>query len=397
MIISRSEIENLNRKELFSNPPDIERHFWEKALDWAVGKVFKNISVFKNLYPAAASVRNVYPLIENNDWTTSFWPGMLWLVWESTGDKIFKDAAEERIDDFHFRLNNRINVDTHDLGFLYSLSCVAPWKLTANISAKETALKAADHLLMRYSEKIGIIQAWGNLNDPDQRGRIIIDCAMNLPLLYWASQVTGNPHYKEAAQWHIHQANNHLIREDWSSFHTYYFDIETGSPLRGNTAHGFSDDSCWARGQAWGIYGNALSYKYTGNREYTECARGLARYFLNRLPEDLISYWDLIFTKGNEDRDSSASAITACGLLELASQLPQSDPDRRVFENAALHIVSSLTSSYTTEPVANSTGLLLHGVYSKQENMGVYECTIWGDYFYLEALVRIVKGWKPYW
>ena len=393
----RSDIESLAQKELFSGPPDVSRSFWEKALDWTAEKVRNNINAFKDLYPAPASVNNVYPLIENHEWTTSFWPGMLWLAWETTGDKIFREAAQERISGFRGRLDNRIGVNTHDLGFLYTLSCVAPFRLTGNTFAKNAALKAADLLVTRYFEKAGIIQAWGDLNDPAQKGRIIIDCAMNLPLLYWASEETDNPYYKEAALTHISQANRYLIRDNWSTYHTFFFDAETGSPVRGNTAQGFSDDSCWARGQAWGIYGNALSYRYMRDAQFIECAKGLACYFLNRLGSDLVSYWDLVFTGGNEERDSSAAAIASCGLMELASALPLCDPDCQLFENAALHIMANLAASYTSASIGDSTGLLLHGVYSKPDKRGVDECTTWGDYFYMEALVRIVKGWKPYW
>ena len=397
MAAARSEIEKLTRKELFSDPPALELDFWQKALEWAAGKIRDNIGIFGIAYPAPASVNNVNPLIENNEWTTSFWPGMLWLAWESTGDSCFREAAEACIPDFRARLDKRIAVETHDLGFLYTLACVAPWRLTGNCLAKETALKAADLLMERFFEKAGIIQAWGNLNDARQRGRIIIDCAMNLPLLFWASEESGRSAYREAAEKHLHQANRFLIREDWSSYHTFFFDTETGAPVRGNTAQGFSDASCWARGQAWGIYGNALSYRYIKDSELIRCAKGLASYFLNRLGDDLVSYWDLVFTDGTEERDSSAAAIAACGLLELSAALPPSDPDRLLYKNAALHITASLASSYTSAALPESTGLLLHGVYSKPDKKGVDECTSWGDYFFVEALVRILKEWETYW
>jgi unsaturated chondroitin disaccharide hydrolase len=399
---NRSKIESLIRQDLFSSPPAADLSFWQDALTFGIGRIKGNIPFFKNAYPAPASVNNSYPLIENTEWTTSFWPGMLWLAWESTGDEIFRSAAEARIADFRSRLDKRIATDTHDLGFLYSLACVAPWRLTGNTIARAAALKAADLLLIRRYEKAGVIQAWGDLGDPSQRGRIIIDCAMNLPLLYWASEETGNPHYREAAERHINQANRYLIRDNWSAFHTFFFDTETGAPLKGNTAQGYSDDSCWSRGQAWGIYGNALSYRYVRDSAFLENGRGLARYFLNRLPDDLVAYWDLIFTGGNEtpageERDSSAAAIAACGLLELSAALPVADPDRRPFENAALHMMASLAKFYTTVSEPKSSGLLLHGVYGKPQKNGVDECTQFGDYFYMEALVRIVRGWKPYW
>jgi unsaturated chondroitin disaccharide hydrolase len=220
---------------------------------------------------------------------------------------------------------------------------------------------------------------------------------MNLPLLYWASAETGVPRYREAAIRHITTANACIIRENWSAYHTYFFDTDTGRPLRGNTAQGYADDSCWARGQAWGIYGNALSYRYLKDPALRETARGLSRYFLNRLPEDLVAYWDLIFSEGAEERDSSAAAIAVCGLLELSVALDEGDADKEPFKHAALHIAASLSQSYTTRQSPLSTGILLHGVYSKPDGKGVDECTAFGDYFYTECLTRICRTWEPYW
>ncbi|MDR2479516.1 MAG: glycoside hydrolase family 88 protein [Treponema sp.] len=395
--MKKHAMEQLTKAALFSTPPSLERSFWQEALDFAAGKIRANIPAFGSSFPAPASEGGVYPLIDNTDWTAAFWPGMMWLAWESSGDAVFRNAAEGYISSFRNRLDQRIMVQTHDLGFLYTLACVAPWRLTGNTAARTAALKAADLLMLRFYEKAGIIQAWGDLNDPDQRGRIIIDCIMNLPLLFWAAEETGNPYYREAAERHLENANHYLIRDNWSAYHTYYFDTESGAPLRGATRQGYSDDSSWSRGQSWGIYGNALCYRYTRNPKLLEYSRGLARYFLNRLPEDLVAYWDLIFTSGNEERDSSAAAIAVCGLLELGRILPVSDPCRRQFENAALHIAASLAKSYTTADEPASSGILLHGVYAKPDNKGVDECTVFGDYYYTEALTRILHDWKPYW
>ncbi|MDR3167700.1 MAG: glycoside hydrolase family 88 protein [Treponema sp.] len=394
---ARKEIEALKKETLFSASPKADGDFWRNALGYCSDKIRNNIAVFKDSYPAPTSVNGIYPLIQNTEWTSAFWPGMLYLAFESTGDELFLKTGESLIPNFRERLDRGIGIETHDLGFLYTLSCVAPWRLRGNTAARETAILAADLLLRRYHEKAGVIQAWGNLEDPAQRGRVIIDCAMNLPLLYWASGETGDPRYREMAARHINTVNNYIIRENWSSYHTYFFDTETGAPLRGNTAQGYSDDSCWARGQAWGIYGNALSYRYLGDPLLLENARGLARYFLNRLPEDLVAYWDLVFVTGAEERDSSAAAIAACGLLELSAALAPADPDRIYFQNAARHIAASLAESYTTREIPESTGLLLHGVYSKPGGNGVDECTLFGDYFYTEALMRLCREWKPYW
>jgi unsaturated chondroitin disaccharide hydrolase len=393
----RKEMEAVKKEALFSAPPDGDEEFWRNALAYCSDKIKNNIAVFKEKYPATASVDGVYPLLGNTEWTSGFWPGMLYLAWESTGDELFAKTANSYIDRFRDRLDRGIGTETHDLGFLFILSCVAPWRLFGNVAARDTALRAAEKLLARCHQKAGVIQAWGKMDDPDQRGRMIIDSVMNLPLLHWASRQNGNYLYWVEAARHLYHLNRNIIRDDWSTYHTYYFEAETGVPLRGNTVQGYSDDSCWARGQAWGIYGNAISFRYLPDSLMRENSRGLARYFLNRLPEDLVPHWDLIFTEGPEERDSSAAAIAACGLLELCGLLDAEDPDRRYLRNAALHIVHSLTRHYTTRNIPESTGLLLHGVYSKPDNKGVDECTIFGDYFYTEALVRICREWKPYW
>jgi unsaturated chondroitin disaccharide hydrolase len=196
---------------------------------------------------------------------------------------------------------------------------------------------------------------------------------------------------------HARQAARHIIREDASCYHTFYMDTQTGEPLGGKTCQGFSDDSSWARGQAWAVYGFPLSYDYSGDEGFLEIAVKMANYFLNRLPDDDVCYWDLIFTDGDQERDSSSAAIAACGLLELSKHLPLTQAYRAFYENASLKIIQSLTERYTTKNSPHSNGLLLHGVYNKPGSCGVDECCIWGDYFYFEALVRLWKSWKLYW
>jgi unsaturated chondroitin disaccharide hydrolase len=322
---------------------------------------------------------------------------MLWLAYEITGKEIYRQTAEAQLASYEKRITAGINTDTHDLGFLYTLSCVAAHKLTGNVLAKQTALKAADLLMTRYFKTARIIQAWGDLNDPNQRGRMIIDCCMNLPLLYWASLITGDSKYFGAAFNHARQAATYLVRDDASTYHTYYMNVETGAPVYGKTAQGFADNSCWSRGQAWAMYGFPLSYIYTHDPELIAVNKKICNYFLNRLPDDEVCYWDLIFTKGSEERDSSAAAIAVCGLLETAKRLPLSDPLRRIYENAALKILKSLIENYTTKNHPESNGILLHAVYSKPGKWGINECCIWGDYFYFEALVRVLKNWRLYW
>lgn len=391
--IKNEEIKNMGR---YSIPPDFSRECAENAAAFILKKIDENLETFTYSFPDYGRQQRYAP-IDNVLWTSSFWTGMLWLAYEMTGDRKYRRVAEVHLDSFKRRIVERIRVDHHDLGFLYSLSCVAAHKLTGNEEAKGTALKAAEHLSTRYFEKAGIIQAWGDLNDPNQRGRMIIDCTMNLPLLYWASQVTGDIRYFDIAYNHVKQAANHIVREDASTYHTFYMDVETGLPKYGKTGQGYADDSCWARGQAWAIYGFMLSYDYTGDSELLQVTKKVGNYFLNRLPEDEICYWDLIFTEGEEERDSSAAAIAACGFLEAAKHLPLTDNCKQSYENAALLILKSLTASYTSRGLPESNAVLLHAVGSKPSNSNVDEPLIFGDYYYFEALVRVLKDWKKYW
>ena len=203
--------------------------------------------------------------------------------------------------------------------------------------------------------------------------------------------------YWNAAQSHLLQTRRYIIRDDASTFHTFYFDLDSGKASRGSTAQGYSDSSCWARGQAWGIYGLALNYKYVKDPSILDDAKRLAEYFITHLPDDFICYWDLAFTCGSEERDSSATIIAACGLMELSEQLPLVDKDRRRYEVLALRILSSLHEHYETRLSPDATGILLHGVYSKPGREGVDECTVWGDYFYIEALVRVLRHYPLFW
>lgn len=387
-----------------TTPPNFDVN---EAIQCAVGTVSKNLITFGQNFPSDTTERNLYhprrahgnfPEGSNYEWTTSFWTGMLWLAYELTEDDKYRLVAEGHIPSFIDRIEQKLDVDTHDLGFLYTLACVASWRLTGNEQAKAAAILAAKQLMTRCLEKAGIIQAWGNLNDPAQRGRAIVDSLLNLPLLYWASKVTGDPQFAATAHRHAAQVRDYMIRPDHTTYHTFYWDPESGEPLYGNTAQGFSDDSCWARGQAWSIYGFLLNYRYTGDATFLETARHTADYFLANLPKDHVAYWDLIFKEGsNEQRDSSAAAIAVCGLQEMAQWLPDG-PERQRYQTAAENILASLAQNYTPCNRSESNALLLHGVYDKNTGRGVDEGTLWGDYFYLEALMRARNpNWQLYW
>lgn len=379
----------------------VDRHALKQRLDTALSRVTrqldKNIAAFGAKFPGEACENGVWPRTENVEWTTSFWTGQLWLAWEMTGEEKYREAAERYLPSFAERIEKRIDTATHDLGFLYSLSCVNAWRLTGNEAARRSALQAADALMERFNPVANIIQAWGDLNDPEQQGRMIIDCNMNLPLLYWASEQTGDPRYARAATAHVNQAAKYIVRPDASTWHTYYMDVVSGEPRFGNTHQGYSDTSCWSRGQAWGIYGFLLSFLHTGDKQMVELSRSLAHYFINRLPEDDVCHWDLALLGTDAVRDSSAAAIAACGLLELVKALPVLDKHRAHYEEMALRIIASLTVNYLTRDDEPDEGLLKHSVYHMASGKGVDQCCSWGDYFYLEALVRLRQVWNLYW
>ena len=371
------------------------------ALNLACNILHGNLKDFTQKFQASNSDHNFYPATENVEWTTGFCTGEYWLAYEHTNDAAFRTAALAQVDSFLARIQNHVDVDHHDMGFLYTPSCVAAYKLTGSETGKQAALLAADQLCTRYQEKGRFIQAWGPLGARENY-RLIIDCLLNLPLLYWASEVTGDDHYRQIALAHTETSVANLVRPDHSTYHTFFFDPETGAPLHGSTQQGYRDGSAWARGQSWGVYGMALSYRYTKNERCIELFRRVTDYFISHLPQDLVPYWDLEFTKGEEPRDSSAAAIAACGMLEMAPYLDEASA--AYYTGTAQKIAASLEQNYAVQSPTVSNGLLLHGVYAKNSpynpipaDRGVDECNTWGDYFYMELLTRLTTDWHPYW
>ena len=374
----------------------------EAALDAASAQVIRNLPKFTHCFQKAYSENGFYQPTENRDWTTGFWTGEIWLAYEHTKNPALKEAGEIQMKDFLNRIEEKIDVETHDLGFLYSPSCVAGYKLTGSQVGRMAALKAAEELITRFHEKGEFIQAWGPLNAPDNY-RLIIDCLLNLPLLYWATEETGEEKYRQVAEKHIHTALANVIRPDFSTWHTFFFNRETGAPDHGATCQGYRDGSAWARGQAWGVYGTAVGYKYTKRESYIPIFKGVTEYFLRHLPEDLVPYWDLEFGDGNEDqpRDSSSASIAACGMLEMAKYLPSKEA--AYYISIAKRLMKSVVDHYAVKDPSQSNGLVLHSTYSNHSpyntcnHYGVDECNIWGDYFYMEALTRLHKDWNIYW
>ena len=396
-VIKKIHVEPINRKAEYEAAGFLTREEVTAAMDRVADQVRCNMEYFGTRFPSSATRNQTYGVIDNIEWTDGFWTGLLWLCYEYTGDDAFKNLALKNVDSFLNRVEKRIELDHHDLGFLYSLSCVAGYKLTGSAEGRKAGLLAADKLMERFQEKGGFIQAWGELGARDNY-RLIIDCLLNIPLLHWAFLETGKPVYRNAAMRHYEAACNNVIRDDASAYHTFYFDPETGEPLKGVTRQGYSDDSAWARGQAWGIYGIPLNYRYVKDDSAFILFKGMTNYFLNRLPEDEVCYWDLIFTDGSEQpRDSSAAAIGVCGIHEMLKYLPEVESDKNTYRHAMHCILRSLMERYTAPEIKPGNPVLLHGVYSWHSGKGVDEGNIWGDYYYMEALMRFYKDWNLYW
>ena len=242
---------------------------------------------FYRFFQSPNTKQGFYWQTENVEWTTGFWTGVVWLAYELTNDEEFKKTGEIHVNSFLNRIQKKIDVNNHDMGFLYSLSCVAAYKLCGNEKGKEAAILAADHLLTRYRENGEFIQAWGTLGAEDNY-RLIIDCLLNLPLLYWASQVTGDENDRDIAFRHTRTSLENLVREDFSTYHTYFFNSETGEPVKGVTAQGYKNNSAWARGQAWGVYGTALAWRYLKDEKCKELFKKVTDFYLANLPQDKV-------------------------------------------------------------------------------------------------------------
>lgn len=383
---------NTNKKKLIQLGQNIDQAWLDNQIKKIIVKIERNMERFGDDFPSACATDGKYRIKGNDDWTNGFWTGMIALAYEYTGDAKFLHRVEANMESFQKRLDDHFVLDHHDIGFLYSLSAGAAYKLTGNETYKATLLQAADVLLHRFQEKGNFIQAWGKYGDPKEY-RVIIDSFINLPLLFAATEYSGKTIYKEVALKHYATLLKTVFRDNASTYHTYYFDLETGQPAYGATHQGHSDTSTWARGQAWAILGIPLNESYIHSAIFPEVYTSVVEVFLKHLPQDLIPYWDFDYTDAEPSaKDSSAAAIAACGFLEAAQQ--KAYPEA---EGMAKGLIYQLGEFYT-EAADGNEGLLQHGVYSFAEGKGIDEPNLWGDYFYFEALMRLANDkWNRYW
>lgn len=370
------------------------KHAAEKALD----VLSENISKFNGRFPQNASDAFVYHKGENNNWTCGMFTGTYWLAFEMTGDKKFKDEAIRQTKTYKERFEKGIGIKDHDVGFVYSPSCVAGYKITGDEEMREIALKAAEALYnYSYCKEGGFIMRM--MEYPQWGGyRTMMDTLMNIALLFWAGEESGDSKFIEAAISQLKITEKYLIREDGSSYHHMAFDYVTKKPICGITLQGNGDESCWSRGHAWGVYGFPIAYNYIKEDWLIKLHKDVTYFMLNHLPDDLIPYWDYDFVSGDEPRDSSAGAISVCGMMEMCRHLPDSEPDKKIFENASAMMLEALIDTCTEKPHKYAEGLLYKTSGAVSMGLGIEAIASYGDYPYLDALMRFLNpNWKMHW
>lgn len=356
-----------------------------------------------DLYPADA-VGGTYTAVKQCDkrshfWLEGFWPGQLWLTYELTKDEDIHAIADKYVEDFYKRVYENNNIDWHhDTGFLYTPSCVSGYKVAGNETAKKAALMAAYSLSRRFRYKGEFIQSMlTELDENRDFYKFIVDTMMNLPLLFWATEETGDSIYREKAIRHLNTTIKYAMREDGTTFHHILMDNQTGEMIRGLTWQGASDDSCWSRGQAWVVYGLAIAYAYTKDESLIPHFCKVTDYFINHLPADDVPYWDFVYSDGDgQPRDSSAAAIAVCGILEMAKHVNENEYGMKNYIDKAKDMLVSLMRNYASTYESGDEGLILHGTVANPQGMAD-SATQFGDYFYLEALLRASSDWNPYW
>jgi len=325
------------------------------------------------------------------DWTEGFFPGSLWYLYKATKDDKWKDAAESFQDLFE---EHKYLTTNHDLGFIFNCSYGNGYELTNNADFAEVMVTAADSLSTRFNPTIGSIKSWdvdrGWQSERNWMIPVIIDNMMNLELLFKASELTENQRFKDIAITHANTTLKNHFRENNSSYHVVDYDPLTGSVRAKETAQGFADESAWARGQAWGLYGFTVCYRFTKDVRYLNQAKKIAKFILDHKPEDGIPYWDYNAAKiPNEPKDVSAATIIVSALIELDGYTKNS------FRSDIDQIMNALSSeTYTATIGENHNFILKHSVGSIPHGNEIDVPLNYADYYYLEALLRYRESYE---
>lgn len=339
----------------------------------------------KSLFPRSMGKSDKkWHVVKANDWTSGFFPGLLWYMYQYTGDISWKNEAIARTQVLDAQ---KYNNHTHDIGFMIFNSFGNGYRLTKNQQYKKTMLIAAQTLASRYNPKVGCIRSWdaGRWKYP-----VIIDNMMNTELLFWAAKNGGSSNlYKIALNHSLKTAKNH-VRADGSTYHVVDYNPANGQVISKGTRQGYADESVWARGQAWGIYGFTMAYRYTKDERLLETAKKVSNYYIDNLPEDYVPYWDFKAPKiPNEEKDVSAAAIAASGLFELSGYVKGNESER--YRSTAVNTIKSLASPKYLAKGTKSHGILLHSVGDHPGGLEIDNSIIYADYYFVESLVKYKK------
>ncbi len=317
-------------------------------------------------------------------WTNGFWGGIMWQLYHATKDEMFRQIAQENEEKLDQVLMEAQGLD-HDNGFKWLPTAVANYKVSGDLKARNRGLLAANNLAGRFNLAGKFIRAWNDGGDGDTAGWAIIDCMMNLPLLYWASKEINDPRFKQIAMVHADMAMKYFVREDGSVNHIVEFNPDTGEFVRTHGGQGYKEGSTWTRGQAWAVYGYALSFINTGKEEYLDTAKKTADYFIANIPESGFIPVDFCQPEDCKFEDSTATAIAACGLLEIAKLV--SDEEKKKYYNAAIKLLQSLDRercnwSHEQDNILEKCTAAFH---DKEHEFAI----IYADYYFIEAIWKL--------
>jgi unsaturated chondroitin disaccharide hydrolase len=361
----------------------------DAIMDQVVDKVYKTQAAQKDVERIPRNVPSdmkSWETVAYDSWVSGFWPGLLWYMYDYTGDEEWREIAHERNLPVAKVLTGEKK--DHDLGFQFFCSFGNGYRLTGNPHYKEYLFKAAGQLAGMAHPRVGTILSWPHAKDRYKtEHNTIIDNLMNLELLFWVARNGGNPAYYEIARTHARVTMENQIRPDYTHWHVVVYDTETGKAVQKVTRQGYSNESLWARGQAWGIYGFAMIFRETREREFLRTAKRIADVFLERLPEDHVPFWDFDAPDiPDAPRDASAAAIAASGLLEL-SELVEEGIESKKYYTAAVRMLASLWENYAAPP--DSPAILGHSVGNYPRGKEVDIPIIYGDYYFIEALLKL--------
>lgn len=317
-------------------------------------------------------------------WCSGFYPGTLLYLYQQTKDQALLTEANRILDILQ---KEQYNKTTHDLGFMMYCSFGNAGKLEPKPEYKQILINSAKSLATRFDPKVGCIKSWDSKKD---EYLVIIDNMMNLELLFWATKATGDSSFYKIAVTHANTTMKNHFRPDYSSYHVVNYNPETGAVQQKRTAQGYADESAWARGQAWGLYGYTVMYRETRDKKYLDQANHIASFILQNpnLPKDKIPYWDFNAPNiPNALRDASAAAVMASALLELCRYANQKDS--QLYFSTAQTIIKSLSSAaYKAKPGTNGGFILDHSVGHMPNKTEIDVPLTYADYYFVEAMIR---------